>query len=159
MLYGTPSFTECNYQNSETSANITKIVISWVNWKWMTLLYRNWTTNFLCREKLEWSKMSAVATSEEQQVATEVQGVRRMGESQKSKPPPKTTDSPLSFVSSVHLCLLLLAFSEIWHGVNGCGKIPIACNVVCLSHADVPFSWAILLVDYYENDFFLNCTV
>lgn len=40
------------------------------------------------------------------------------------------------------ICLLLLSSSGVWHGVNRCGEIPTACNVVCLSHGNIPFYWA-----------------
>ena len=59
-------------------------------------------------------------------------------------------------VCCVFECLLLPSFSGIWHGVNGCGEIPTACNVVCLSHGNILFYWSFLPMDYYEDDFFLK---
>lgn len=50
-------------------------------------------------------------------------------------------------------CLLLPSFSGIWPGMNGCGEIPTACNVV------IPFYWPFLPVNYFKDDSFLSCIV
>lgn len=59
---------------------------------------------------------------------------------------PEITDHKMSFCfCCAFTCLLLGSCSGIWNGVNGCGE-PHCLDVLCLSHQNILFYWALLPV-------------
>lgn len=103
-----------------------------------------------------------VAMSEKQQMAVDLKALcYQEANSQwwlSDRQGPKTTDSRMYFASAVTSRLLLASFSGLWYNVNGCGEIPTACNVVCLSPGIVLFYWAILICRLlWKWFFFLRC--
>ena len=103
-----------------------------------------------------------VAMSEEQQVAIKFQDSAH----HKARPwwvnfrgkkrPGGLQFQNVSCCSCAFTCCLLPFSTGIWYGVNGCGEIPTAFNVVWLFHGRIPFYWSFLPVDYYEN---VNCLI
>lgn len=59
----------------------------------------------------------------------------------------------MSFVSGVP------SSSGIWHGVNGLREIPTPLNATLSSPGNVTFYLTFLLVDYYDDDVLLSCTI